>query len=382
MKRAILKPAKLIIALVMLATLLPTGFVMATDYGDIMFRVTNAGELTVDNSHELLVNFVISGVEPTQFTQEPSWTISRTIMVFPSAQPGYGTRPPMAVAINNTGTSALSGVSAVITTGSGYFEFVATPTASVAAGTQTMASVRPKTGHATGTYTGVLTITAGDGTAATSQTVSLSFTVGAATVSNPHSSWAEERLIKSFEMDLVPTAFLDTTVDLTKPITRAEFAAVGVKVYEALSGDKVLPAAINPFTDTNDVEVLKAYSIGIVSGTSATTYTPDRVLNREEAAHLLTNVFKKVTMPGWTSATNAQFPLVFDKPEPFSDDAAISAWAKDSVYFMVANGVITGQPGYIFAPKNETPQHEADGYANATREAALLIAVGMVEKLK
>ena len=201
-------------------------------------------------------------------------------------------------------------------------------------------------------------------------------------IANPHSPWAFDRLVTAFELDLVPAAFLDPSVDLTAPITRAEFAAVGVKVYEALSGFTAIPAVINPFTDTNDIEVLKAYNIRIVTGTSATTYTPDRVLNREEAAHLLTNVFKRVTMPGWTSDTNEQFPLVYDKPAPFNDDAAISSWARDSVYFMVANGIITGNPGYVFAPRNETPAQEALGYADATREAALLIAVGMVERIK
>jgi len=47
---------------------------------------------------------------------------------------------------------------------------------------------------------------------------------------------------------------------------------------------------------------------------------------------------------------------------------------------MVANGIITGMPGYKFAPLNTTAAEEAIGYANATREAALIIAVGMVEK--
>jgi len=85
-------------------------------------------------------------------------------------------------------------------------------------------------------------------------------------------------------------------------------------------------------------------------------------------------------MPGWTNATNAQFPLSYEKPAPFTDDAVIHGWAKDSVYFMVANGIIKGMPGYKFAPLNTTAAEEAIGYASATREAALIIAVGMVEK--
>ncbi|MBQ7119162.1 MAG: S-layer homology domain-containing protein, partial [Oscillospiraceae bacterium] len=165
-------------------------------------------------------------------------------------------------------------------------------------------------------------------------------------------------------------------------ITRAEFAAVAVKVYEALSGTPALPAVANPFTDTADAEILKAYNIGAVNGTSATTYSPNDLLNREQAAAMLTRVFKRVTLPGWTLATDASFKLDYTKPALFADDKDISAWAKDSVYFMAANGIINGVGNNKFAPKNTTTAQQAQGYANATREQALIIAVRMVENLK
>ena len=44
-----------------------------------------------------------------------------------------------------------------------------------------------------------------------------------------------------------------------------------VKVYEHLTNGTALPAVVNPFTDTNYPEVLKAYNAGITVGTSATT---------------------------------------------------------------------------------------------------------------
>ena len=193
------------------------------------------------------------------------------------------------------------------------------------------------------------------------------------------SEWANEELEKADAMGLIPDC-LDGA-DLTQDITRAEFAAVAVKVYEALSGTPAIPIVNNPFTDCNDVEVLKAYNIGAVNGTSATTYDPDALLNREQAATMLTRVFKKITLAGWTLATDSQFTLPYTKPAAFADDKDISAWAKDSVYFMAANGIINGVGGGKFAPKNVTTEEQATGYANATREQALLIAVRMVENL-
>jgi hypothetical protein len=209
---------------------------------------------------------------------------------------------------------------------------------------------------------------------------SVPFTVSGATASE----WAQGELEKANELGLIPDSFKGK--DLTKPITRAEFAAVGVKLYEALTGKTATPVAANPFSDTNDPEVLKAKNIDIVAGIGGTDkYEPDRILNRQEAAHLLTNVIKKISIPEWTNAANAQFTLKYDKPAQFADDANIDGWAKDSVYFMVANKIITGYAvgsGFEFRPKNTTQAEEAMNYANATREAALIIAVRAVENLK
>ena len=194
------------------------------------------------------------------------------------------------------------------------------------------------------------------------------------------SEWAKDELARADELGLIPETL--EGADLTSDITRAEFAAVAVKVYEALANGEAIPAVINPFTDTSDIEILKAYNIGAVNGTSATTYSPNDLLNREQAATMLTRVFKKVSIPGWTLATDSQFALAYEKPTAFADDADISDWAKDSVYFMAANGIINGLGNNKFAPKNVTSADEANGYANATREQALIIAMRMVENLK
>lgn len=193
------------------------------------------------------------------------------------------------------------------------------------------------------------------------------------------SPWSESEIDKAEKLDLIPDVLMYQ--DMTQKITRAEFAAVTVKVYESLSGTKAIPDTHCPFVDTNDLEVLKAYNLGVVNGTSATTYEPDAFLNREQAATMLTRVFKRVSMSGWTLKTDSQYPLSYVKPTPFIDDADISDWAKDSVYFMAANNIIRGIDGNRFAPKNTTTAQEAQGYANATREQALAIAVRMVENL-
>lgn len=194
------------------------------------------------------------------------------------------------------------------------------------------------------------------------------------------SEWASDEIEEAYNKELIPESLVGE--DLTQPITRAEFAAVSVKAYELMANTEALPAVNNPFTDTKDVEVLKAYNTGITTGISETEFEPNALLNREQAATMLTRVFKRATMKGWTIETDAQFELDYNKPAVFADDSKISEWAKDSVYFMAANNIISGIGDNKFAPQNTTTEEEATGYANATREQALIIATRMIENLK
>lgn len=194
------------------------------------------------------------------------------------------------------------------------------------------------------------------------------------------SNWAQKELAEAEKLNLIPDSLKNG--DLTKSITREEFAEVSVKAYEALTGKKATPVASNPFVDTKNTEVLKAYNLGITTGTSATTFEPNALLNREQAATMLTRTYKKATIDGWTIADDSKFPLEYTKSNTFADDKDISSWAKDSVYFMNANGIINGVGDNKFAPKNTTSAEEAVGYANATREQAIIIATRMVKNLK
>lgn len=198
------------------------------------------------------------------------------------------------------------------------------------------------------------------------------------------SEWALPWVELAYELGLVPDC-LDGA-DLTRQITRREFAAVAVKIYEFLTDEQAMPVYANPFIDCSDEEVLKAYNIGITNGTAADRFSPNQVLNREQLATMLTRVYKRTAISGWTLADdayfNAQFKAMFTMPTAFADDSSISAYAKDSVYFMKAQGIIDGVGNNMFAPRHGTTANEAANYGLATREQALKIAVGMVINLK
>jgi hypothetical protein len=196
------------------------------------------------------------------------------------------------------------------------------------------------------------------------------------------SGWAQDQEIaeKAAQYGLIPGSLIGE--DWTRSITRAEFAAVSVRLYENLTGTAAAPAPASTFSDTSDPEVLKAFNIGAVNGVGGGRFAPNDSLTREQMATMLTRVLKAAYIDGWTLDTDSQYTLTFTMPPVFADDADISDYARTSVYFMVANEIINGMPGNLFAPRAATPAQQAANYAVATREQALAISVRIVENLK
>jgi hypothetical protein len=97
---------------------------------------------------------------------------------------------------------------------------------------------------------------------------------------------------------------------------------------------------------------------------------------------MLTRALKSAYIEGWTLGADGQYKLNFAMPTPFADDALISGYARESVYFMFANNIITGTGNNNFSPKAASTSAQAINAATATREQSLAIAVRIVENLK
>lgn len=184
------------------------------------------------------------------------------------------------------------------------------------------------------------------------------------------SQWALAELAQADALGLIPDVLRGA--DLTAPITRAEFAAVAVKTYEALSGEAASLPAASPFSDCSDPEVLKAYQLGYHRYRGRHHLLPPRAAQPGTGG--------RHADPGIPRLLRQRSGRPYSMPERFSDDAQISSWAYDSVYFMAAHGILQGSSGK-FMPRAVTSAEAAVGYAQATREQALLIAVRMVEQL-
>ena len=108
------------------------------------------------------------------------------------------------------------------------------------------------------------------------------------------------------------------------------------------------------------LHISQAASLGFVSGTGEGKFEPDALVNREQAAVMLSSVYAKL---------GGEIPAV--ESTSFADDGDISGWARSAVAFMNGKGIVTGIGDNSFGPKS-----------GASIEQALLISLKMFETLK
>ena len=105
-----------------------------------------------------------------------------------------------------------------------------------------------------------------------------------------------------------------------------------------------------------DLREPKAYSMGFTAGTSDSTFGPGELLTREQAAVMLTAVYR---------ALGGSVP---DGTPSFSDGGEISSWAQSSVAFMAQSGIVAGYGDGSFGPQD-----------TAQRQACLIMALRILQ---
>ncbi len=182
------------------------------------------------------------------------------------------------------------------------------------------------------------------------------------------SEWAAEEMEKAYKAKLIPDELLYK--DLTEDITRAEFAALAVRLYEKVTNEEIVYGEC-PFSDVHwsDIAVKKAYSIGIIKGVTDTLFMPDQRISREQLAAMLLRVFKRYLWSGWSIETDGEYPVEYSLNELYVDHSDISEYAIPAVYFLKQGGIVSGIDYMHFAPKDMN-----NGLGVATREQAILMA--------
>jgi len=156
--------------------------------------------------------------------------------------------------------------------------------------------------------------------------------LGTASADQP-SGWSSESVNAAIAEGLVPQ---ELQSKYTQPVTRAEFCALVVALYETITGGEI--TGRTELDDTADVNVEKAASIKVVQGVGGNKFAPDANLDRQQAATVLSRLADAIEKP--LPSINADF----------ADNSKIAPWAISAVGRIQAAGIMQGMGGNTFAP--------------------------------
>jgi hypothetical protein len=169
-----------------------------------------------------------------------------------------------------------------------------------------------------------------------------SITSGVALASDTPSPWAVEFVEAAVAEGLVPQSLRS---NYTRATTRAEFCSLAVYLYEKVTNTEITGRMT--FNDTDDINVQKMGSIGVVTGVGNGNFAPDRPLTREQAAAMITRLANALDQPlGSHTATFTDFDNVAD-------------YARDAVGQMQLSGIMTGVGDNRFNPRGNYTREQS-----------------------
>ncbi|MCL1816538.1 MAG: S-layer homology domain-containing protein [Clostridiales bacterium] len=179
------------------------------------------------------------------------------------------------------------------------------------------------------------------------------------------SPWAVSELTQLYNLNLLPPMLWG---NYQENVTRAEFAALLISIYETLKGNTVsLPTYPLYKVDFEDIkahafenEIKKAYYIKLVGGITSTSFSPSGKITRQEATKMICTFIALIE--------DLSVPSDLSKISHYSDFSTIADWAAPFVAFAYENDIMQGSGGKF------NPLH------NLTREQTLAIVYRTILK--
>ncbi|HYE83231.1 MAG TPA: S-layer homology domain-containing protein [Clostridia bacterium] len=161
------------------------------------------------------------------------------------------------------------------------------------------------------------------------------------------SSWAVEELAKAVEYGLYTDKIMK---NYSQSITREEFCELVIKLYEKLKGTEAIPVSPNPFRDTANGNILKAFGAGIVKGTGADTFSPYNPITRQDICVMF---YRAIT------GAVANVETSIEGAPTFADENLIGSWAIKEVKYAYKNNIMKGAGANKILPKDNTSREQA-----------------------
>ena len=161
------------------------------------------------------------------------------------------------------------------------------------------------------------------------------------------SAWAQDEVDAARVKGL---AIVEADRNYQANISRRLFCALVVNLVETVLGEPVVVTMTNPFEDTDEVAIIKAYQLGIVRGVSATRFAPDDFITREQIAVMMMRGAKKLDELKGSAYANVPDTIT----TTFTDQGEISNWALEDVQIANRLGIMRGIGGNRIGPKGNT----------------------------
>ncbi len=164
-------------------------------------------------------------------------------------------------------------------------------------------------------------------------------------------SWAEEAVRAMDGMGLVPNAVKASPMDGI--ITRQNMCKMIMLTFKQMMGisDADLGTPEDPFTDTDDLDVLNACRLGIVNGKGDGTFGPDEPITRQD---FFAMSVRFLTAIGYPYSDDETCDL-----RKFVDADLLSNYAKAPTRLVVGIGAVSGNTKNELCPKDEIVCQEA-----------------------
>lgn len=164
-----------------------------------------------------------------------------------------------------------------------------------------------------------------------------------------YDTWFQSSYDEIVELDLMPASFVD--MDLRQLISRKEFCDFAVNAFEKITGNRLEPTKTDYFTDTTDINIIKAHELGIINGYTDGTFLPGKGITRQEAFQVLLNI---CTAAGY----KPQIPNS-SKLYSFSDGTSVASWAADAALVCISHGYVQGDNNNAIRPQASITRQEA-----------------------
>ncbi len=163
------------------------------------------------------------------------------------------------------------------------------------------------------------------------------------------SDWARPYVDALEAADLIPQTMLADN-SLKEPITRENFCELIVAYMKAAAAEnnKVLKDEPEQFTDTDNPAVRMANSMGVVTGTSETSFAPYAHANREQIA----------TMIGRAEEVLESQKVAYGYASRYLDSSEISDFAMPYVKSLSDSRAINGFSDLTYRPKAEMSEEQ------------------------